>query len=115
MRPPPARRSHRPGTSCGCRSASSRRTISWPTSKPRSSAVPPASDLRPIDLHFGGAERAIGVYLVETEDGLALFDCGPSSTLEALEAGGPLPRLRVPGGGAPPPPPTPPPPPRAAR
>src|SRR4051812_14726882 len=87
MRPPPARRSHHPGTSCGCRSVSSRRTISWPTSKPRSSAVPPASDLRPIDLHFGGAERAIGVYLVETEDGLALFDCGPSSTLEAVEAG----------------------------
>ena len=43
--------------------------------------------LRLIDLHFGGAERAIGVYLVETDDGLALFDCGPASTLPALEAG----------------------------
>jgi glyoxylase-like metal-dependent hydrolase (beta-lactamase superfamily II) len=43
--------------------------------------------LRLIDLHFGGAPHAIGVYLVETDDGLALFDCGPSSTLDALEAG----------------------------
>jgi glyoxylase-like metal-dependent hydrolase (beta-lactamase superfamily II) len=43
--------------------------------------------LRLIDLHFGGASHAIGVYLVETDDGLALFDCGPSSTLEALDAG----------------------------
>ena len=40
-----------------------------------------------LDLHFGGRERAIGVYLVDTDDGLALFDCGPSSTLPALEAG----------------------------
>ncbi|HEX3805548.1 MAG TPA: MBL fold metallo-hydrolase [Gaiellaceae bacterium] len=43
--------------------------------------------MRLIDLHFGGAPHAIGVYLVETDDGLALFDCGPSSTLDALEAG----------------------------
>jgi glyoxylase-like metal-dependent hydrolase (beta-lactamase superfamily II) len=43
--------------------------------------------LRLIDLHFGGRERAIGVYLVDTDDGLALFDCGPSSSLRALEAG----------------------------
>src|SRR5579884_2432498 len=43
--------------------------------------------LRLVDLHFGGAERAIGVYLVETDDGLGLFDCGPASTLPALEAG----------------------------
>jgi glyoxylase-like metal-dependent hydrolase (beta-lactamase superfamily II) len=43
--------------------------------------------LRLIDLHFGGAEHAIGVYLVETDDGLALFDCGPASTLDALDAG----------------------------
>jgi glyoxylase-like metal-dependent hydrolase (beta-lactamase superfamily II) len=43
--------------------------------------------LRPIDLHFVGREHAIGVYLVETDDGPALFDCGPSSTLPALEAG----------------------------
>jgi glyoxylase-like metal-dependent hydrolase (beta-lactamase superfamily II) len=43
--------------------------------------------LQPIDLLFGTRERAIGVYLVETDDGLALFDCGPTSTRPALEAG----------------------------
>jgi glyoxylase-like metal-dependent hydrolase (beta-lactamase superfamily II) len=43
--------------------------------------------LRVLDLRFGGSEHAIGVYLVETDDGLALFDCGPSSTLPALQAG----------------------------
>ena len=45
------------------------------------------TELRIVDLHFGGREHAIGVYLVETDDGLALFDCGPSSTMAALEAG----------------------------
>ena len=39
----------------------------------------------PLDLHHQDAERVIGVYLLETEDGLALFDCGPSSCLTALE------------------------------
>ena len=29
----------------------------------------------------------IGVYLVDTDDGPALFDCGPASTLDALKAG----------------------------
>jgi glyoxylase-like metal-dependent hydrolase (beta-lactamase superfamily II) len=43
--------------------------------------------LRIIDLHFGDREHAIGVYVVDTDDGLALFDCGPSSTLPALEHG----------------------------
>jgi glyoxylase-like metal-dependent hydrolase (beta-lactamase superfamily II) len=43
--------------------------------------------LRLIDLHFGGRERAIGVYLLDTDKGPALFDCGPSSSLPALEAG----------------------------
>jgi glyoxylase-like metal-dependent hydrolase (beta-lactamase superfamily II) len=43
--------------------------------------------VQPIDLHFAGRERAIGVYLVETDDGLALFDVGPTSTRAALEAG----------------------------
>jgi len=41
----------------------------------------------PIDLLHGGAARTIGVYLVETDDGLALFDCGPASCLGALDAG----------------------------
>jgi glyoxylase-like metal-dependent hydrolase (beta-lactamase superfamily II) len=43
--------------------------------------------LQPIDLEFAGREHAIGVYLVATDDGPALFDCGPASTLPALEAG----------------------------
>jgi glyoxylase-like metal-dependent hydrolase (beta-lactamase superfamily II) len=43
--------------------------------------------LRIVDLHFGGREQAIGVYVVETDDGPALFDCGPASTLPALERG----------------------------
>jgi glyoxylase-like metal-dependent hydrolase (beta-lactamase superfamily II) len=41
--------------------------------------------LYPLDLHFLGLERAIGVYLVETDDGLALHDCGPATTLPRLE------------------------------
>jgi glyoxylase-like metal-dependent hydrolase (beta-lactamase superfamily II) len=41
--------------------------------------------LRLLDLRFGGHERAVGVYLLDTPDGPALFDCGPASTLAALE------------------------------
>jgi glyoxylase-like metal-dependent hydrolase (beta-lactamase superfamily II) len=41
----------------------------------------------PIDLHHLGNERAIGCYLLETEDGPTLFDCGPASTIPALESG----------------------------
>ena len=40
----------------------------------------------PIDLHHQ-SERVVGVYLVETGEGLALFDCGPSSCVDALKAG----------------------------
>jgi glyoxylase-like metal-dependent hydrolase (beta-lactamase superfamily II) len=43
--------------------------------------------LGPIDLHHRGAERVIGSYLVETDDGPALFDCGPSTAIPALKAG----------------------------
>jgi glyoxylase-like metal-dependent hydrolase (beta-lactamase superfamily II) len=43
--------------------------------------------LRVVDLHFGEQEHAIGVYLVDTADGPALFDCGPASTLPALHQG----------------------------
>ena len=39
----------------------------------------------PLDLHFLGLEKAIGAYLVETDDGLALHDCGPATTLPRLE------------------------------
>ena len=40
----------------------------------------------PLDLHHEDAERVIGVYLLETEDGLALQDCGPSTDIPALKA-----------------------------
>src|SRR5690348_10828136 len=45
------------------------------------------SCLELVDLHFASTPHSIGVYLVHTDDGPALFDCGPASTLEALEAG----------------------------
>ena len=38
-----------------------------------------------MDLHHQGEERVIGVYLVETVDGLALFDSGPSTCIPALK------------------------------
>jgi glyoxylase-like metal-dependent hydrolase (beta-lactamase superfamily II) len=41
----------------------------------------------PIDLHHQGAERVIGVYLVDTDDGPALFDCGPATAIDALKRG----------------------------
>ncbi|HZC29549.1 MAG TPA: MBL fold metallo-hydrolase, partial [Gaiellaceae bacterium] len=41
----------------------------------------------PIDLRHQGRERVIGVYLLETEDGPALFDCGPSTCVAALKEG----------------------------
>jgi glyoxylase-like metal-dependent hydrolase (beta-lactamase superfamily II) len=43
--------------------------------------------VRPIDLRHLGNERVIGAYLVETDDGLALHDCGPSTTIDGLKAG----------------------------
>jgi glyoxylase-like metal-dependent hydrolase (beta-lactamase superfamily II) len=42
--------------------------------------------LEPLDLEFLGLPRAIGAYVVETTDGLALFDCGPSTTFPRLKA-----------------------------
>jgi glyoxylase-like metal-dependent hydrolase (beta-lactamase superfamily II) len=38
----------------------------------------------PLDLLHLGHERVIGCYLLETEDGPALFDCGPASCFETL-------------------------------
>ena len=38
----------------------------------------------PLDLLHGGDPRRIGAYLVETDDGLAVHDCGPASCLPAL-------------------------------
>jgi glyoxylase-like metal-dependent hydrolase (beta-lactamase superfamily II) len=39
----------------------------------------------PLDLRHLGRERVIGAYLVQTEDGLALNDCGPSSCVAELK------------------------------
>ena len=41
----------------------------------------------PIDLHHQGCEHVIGVYLLGTGDGAALFDCGPASCVPALKDG----------------------------
>jgi glyoxylase-like metal-dependent hydrolase (beta-lactamase superfamily II) len=41
----------------------------------------------PIDLLHMGHERTIASYVVDTDDGPALFDCGPATTIEALKAG----------------------------
>ena len=42
--------------------------------------------LEPIDLHHG-LPGIIGSYLLETEDGPALFDCGPTTCVPFLKAG----------------------------
>ena len=41
----------------------------------------------PIDLLHAGAARTVGAYLLDTSEGLSLFDCGPSSCIPALKAG----------------------------
>src|SRR5690242_21899724 len=43
--------------------------------------------LEPIDLHHLGRDKIIASYLLDTDDGPAIFDCGPSTTVEALKAG----------------------------
>jgi glyoxylase-like metal-dependent hydrolase (beta-lactamase superfamily II) len=40
----------------------------------------------PLDLRHQGAERVIGAYLVDTADGPALVDCGPTSCVPELGA-----------------------------
>jgi glyoxylase-like metal-dependent hydrolase (beta-lactamase superfamily II) len=40
----------------------------------------------PLDLLHLGAERVIGTYLLETGDGPAVFDCGPTTCVEQLKA-----------------------------
>jgi glyoxylase-like metal-dependent hydrolase (beta-lactamase superfamily II) len=41
----------------------------------------------PIDLLHQGCPRSIGCYVLDTEDGPALFDCGPGTTVAALKTG----------------------------
>ena len=43
--------------------------------------------LEPIDLYHEGNARSVAAYLVDTDDGPALFDCGPAATIGALKAG----------------------------
>jgi len=50
----------------------------------------------PIDLLHLGCPRSIGCYVLETDDGPALFDCGPSTTVAALKAGLEAEGLRLP-------------------
>ena len=40
----------------------------------------------PIDLHHV-RDGVVACYLLETDDGPALFDCGPATTVDALKAG----------------------------
>src|SRR3954467_3930219 len=82
------RRSQRPRTWSGSRWASSRRRISSPTSRPRSSGRQRTlSPTQPLDLRHLGAERVIGSYLLETADGPAPFGLGPATCVDALKAG----------------------------
>jgi glyoxylase-like metal-dependent hydrolase (beta-lactamase superfamily II) len=40
----------------------------------------------PLDLHHLGRERVIGCYLLDTDDGPALNDCGPATCVPELKA-----------------------------
>ena len=40
----------------------------------------------PLDLLLLDREHALGAYVIETDEGPALFDCGPTSTLSTLDA-----------------------------
>jgi glyoxylase-like metal-dependent hydrolase (beta-lactamase superfamily II) len=40
----------------------------------------------PIDLLHKNVERSVACYMLDTDDGPALFDCGPASTVETLKA-----------------------------
>lgn len=45
------------------------------------------TDIVTLDLNFQGSPRAIASYLIRHGHGAVLIDCGPSTTLEALQAG----------------------------
>ncbi len=40
----------------------------------------------PIDLLHKGVQRSVACYVLDTDDGPALFDCGPASTVETLKS-----------------------------
>ena len=41
----------------------------------------------PLDLLLGGVPRNVGCYVIDSAEGPALFDCGPTTCLPALKAG----------------------------
>jgi glyoxylase-like metal-dependent hydrolase (beta-lactamase superfamily II) len=43
--------------------------------------------VEPLDLLHQGVPHVVAVYLLETADGPALFDCGPAVCLDSLKAG----------------------------
>ncbi len=43
--------------------------------------------MEPVDLHHQGHKRTIASYVLDTDDGPAIFDCGPATTVDALKAG----------------------------
>jgi glyoxylase-like metal-dependent hydrolase (beta-lactamase superfamily II) len=45
------------------------------------------SRTEPIDLRHQATERVIAVYLLDTDEGPAIVDCGPSTCVDALKAG----------------------------
>jgi len=49
--------------------------------------VPRVPSREPIDLLHQGIPRIVGCYVVETDDGLALHDCGATPCIPALKAG----------------------------
>jgi len=56
---------------------------------PRSATLThmPLPSREPIDLMHKGYARNVGCYVVETDDGRALFDCGPATCIPALKTG----------------------------
>jgi glyoxylase-like metal-dependent hydrolase (beta-lactamase superfamily II) len=56
------------------------------SSKPRASE-PRVPSIEPIDLHHQGIAKSIGSYVLDTDDGPAIFDCGPATTVDALKRG----------------------------
>jgi glyoxylase-like metal-dependent hydrolase (beta-lactamase superfamily II) len=61
--------------------------------KPRAAEKPlripliQTTSVKTIDLGWQDSERLIAAYLLETDDGPALVDCGPATCLEALKRG----------------------------
>jgi glyoxylase-like metal-dependent hydrolase (beta-lactamase superfamily II) len=46
-----------------------------------------ADQIGQVDLRFQGVASVIAIYVLDTPDGLALIDCGPSTTIDSLLAG----------------------------